>query len=302
MSLNDFSRTNAVENDALFILPEARSVLSPKHQVEPKKVRVRRLKVTQLPAAMRNMGWITSARMMERWLSTPAYKMPEDVKEKKLDLEQLPWQQIDDSIITMRWAGQFQRCREAVDLARTRSFHTTAGLARLRTLLRADGWDGMQPHSFGYYGMSARQMNKQCQINVAELGGVIDTLDDMYGALGLANLKVGVVGAALNEEGRQRFRVDYLGFYILDTYDFNGPQYLGTWTDKRVLTKGETMAAGTYVGRRIYKARDDSPIGIITNGDFQNYRATTGQGGDFHVISDIQWERANVMIDLEPHA
>lgn len=300
MSLNDFSRTNAVEANALFILQGAQSVLSPKQETKPKKVRVRRLEVTQLPGAMRSMGWVTAARLMERWFSTPAFAMGADQKASP-DLTDLPWQQIDDTIVTMRWASQFERCRVAVDLARSRSFHTANGVIRLRELLDASGWDGKHPHSLGFYGMSSRLMDKTCQINVADLGERTDTLDEMYGALGRANLKVGLVGTALNEGGRQRFKVDYLGFYILDTYDFNGLQYLGTWTDKRVLTKAETLAAGTYAARRIYEARDDSPLGLITNGDFRDYRTKTGRGGDFFVVSDIQWERVSAVVDLSPY-
>ena len=297
MSLNDFSKTNAVESDALFVLPDARSVLSLLQKTEPKQVRARHLEITQLPRAMRNMGWVTAARLMERWFGTPALTMAASRKVAP-KLGNLPWQEIDDSIVTMRWASQFQRCRAAVDLARSRSFHTENGVVRLRELLRSSGWDGKQPHSLGFYGMSAKAMNDTCQINVAPMGEKTDTLDEMYGALGIANLKVGIVGVALNENGRRYFRVDYLGFFILDTYDFNGPQYLGTWTDKRVLTKAETIAAGTYAARRIYEARDDSPLGLVTNGDFREYRARTGRGGDFFVVSDIQWERIGEAVEL----
>ncbi|UTA52742.1 DUF6402 family protein [Lysobacter soli] len=253
--------------------------------------------MTELPSAMRHMGWITSARMMERWFASPAYVMPAD-RSKRPSIQQASQQQIDESIISMRWASQFQRCRDAIDLARAQSFHTPAGMRRLRELLLADGWNGKGLHSFGHYGMSAKQMEKKCQVNFVELGGVTDTLDDMYGALGEATLKVGIVGTGSSDGGQHRFHVDYLGFYLVDTYDFNGHQYLGTWTDKRVLTKGETLGAGTYIGRRIYKARDDSPIAFITNGDFRDYRATSGRGGDFLVISDIKWERSGVTIDL----
>ncbi|MET3930721.1 hypothetical protein ABIE51_002608 [Lysobacter sp. OAE881] len=300
MSLNDFSLTNAVESDALFVLKDAQSVLSPRQKTEPKKVRARRLEITQLPGAMRHMGWITAARLMERWFNTPAFAMSAEQKAAR-NLADLPWQQVDETIVTMRWASQFERCRAAVDLARSRSFHTQKGMTRLRDLVYASGWDGTRPHSLGFYGMSSRLMDKTCQINVADLGERTDTLDEIYGALGLANLKVGVVGTALNERGKRLFKVDYLGFYILDTYDFNGPQYLGTWTDKRVLTKAETIAAGTYAARRIYEARDDSPLGLITNGDFRDYRAKTGRGGDFFVVSDIQWERINAVVDLDQY-
>ena len=300
MSLNDFSLTNAVASDALFILPDARSVLSPRQQTEPKNVRVQNLRITQLPSAMRNMGWSTAARLMERWFATPAFTMRAKGKGYP-NLVDLPWQQIDDSIVTMRWASQFERCRVAVDLARSRSFHSRNGLERLNKLLRSSGWNDKQPHQLGFYGMSARRMHDVCQINTAPLGERTDTLDDMYGALGIANLEVGIVGTAFNQNGHRLFKVDYLGFHVLDTYDFNGAQYLGTWTSKRVLTKTETVAAGTYAARRIYEARDDSPLSIITNGDFREYRDRTEKGGDFYVISDIQWERVGVIVDLGAH-
>ncbi len=140
MSLNDFSNTNALESNALFVLPEARSVLSPTNKTEPKQVPTERLEITRLPKAMRNMGWITAARMMERWFSTPAWTMPDHVKAPDFDERPLDSLHHDDTIITMRWACRFQRVQEALSEVGQTAFYTENGLKELKN--RLSGWDG----------------------------------------------------------------------------------------------------------------------------------------------------------------
>lgn len=76
--------------------------------------------------------------------------------------------------------------------------------------------------------MSAREMDGISQVNAVPFGKASDSLDDMYGALGSATLKVEVVGEAFHEKSfftrksRHLFRVQYIGLYIRDHYDFNG--------------------------------------------------------------------------------
>ncbi|MDR0183969.1 DUF6402 family protein [Lysobacter arvi] len=299
MSLNDFSNTNALESNALFVLPEARSVMSPVSKREPKRVPTQRLEITQIPRAMRNMGWVTSARLIERWFSTPAWSMPGGVKSGDFDKRNLPFSHFDDTIITMKWAMRFPRFQEALAKVGRTSFHTPNGLEQLRS--RLGGWRGTEPVQLGYYGMPTRSFDASCWVNSTVLGSKIDTLDDMYGALGIANVKVGVVGTAVVENKRKMFHVAHVGFYVLDYYDFVDWQYLGTWTKDRVLTKAEALFAETYTGRRIVNYKDGA-FAKVFNQDFREYRDRTGRGGDFVVYSDVLWQQSNAVIDLGPVA
>lgn len=80
-------------------------------------------------------------------------------------------------------------------------------------------------------------------------------------------------------------------------YDFNGLQYLGTWTERRVLTKVETAFSMTPQGRVILRLKD-GPFALVTNADFREYRSDAEKGGDFVLYSDIFWKKAHQIIDL----
>ncbi|WP_221033476.1 DUF6402 family protein, partial [Pseudomonas amygdali] len=88
-----------------------------------------------------------------------------------------------------------------------------------------------------------------------------------------------------------------LGFYIRDHYDFSGLQYLGTWTEDRVLTKAETAIALTPQGNLVIRLKD-GPFAAVTNSHFRNYRGDTGQGGDFFIYSNILWKKSDQIIKL----
>lgn len=299
MSLNDFSNTNALESNVLFVLPEARSVMSPVSKTEPKRVAAQRLEITRIPQAMRNMGWVTSARLMERWFSTPAWDMPAQVKSSDYDKRNLDSSRLDDTIVTMAWAMNFERFQKALSAVNRTSFFTPNGLKELKARLHE--WNGRDPYQLGYYGMPVRSFDALCRVNYAAFGDELDTLDDMYGALGFANAKIGVTGTAAVVDGRRRFYVEHIGTYILDYYDFVGWQYLGTWTRDRVLTKAETVFAETYTGRRVVSYKD-GPFAKVFNEDFRKFRARTGRGSDFVVLSDILWQRSQVVVDLDAPA
>ncbi|MCY1432101.1 hypothetical protein D9M71_480880 [compost metagenome] len=214
----------------------------------------------------------------------------------------LPRAHCDEGIVKMDWAMKFQRCREAVEEAESR-LTTVNGIERLKDLLKKAGWMGEHSFELGFYNMSALQMDAFSQVNFSEFGGTLDVLDDMYGALGFATLKIGVVGKVFSKENpdtkklRYFFRVEHLGFYIRDYYDFTGPQYLGTWTEDRVLTKTETVFSMTAHGQVILRLKD-GPFAAVTNSDFREYRDKNGKGGDFIIYSDVLWRKQDQIIDL----
>ena len=304
MSLNDFEQTNALERDTYFVLPGGESQTYAPRNTPPKKVVLEPLALSRLPGAMRSMGWHTSAALMQRWFDSPAWEMPEDWKatNKQPDPMSLTKVQCDESIVKMDWALKFPACQEALKIAKHR-LTTPKAMVLLHKRLRAAGWVGESGFELGFYNMSALQMDGISQLNIAEFGNTLDTLDDMYGALGKATLKVGVVGKAfaspdsLTGQHRYLFRIEHLGFYIRDNYDFNGPQYLGSWTTDRVLTKSETILTTTPYGLVAVLA-SRGPFATVWNGDFRAYRDKTGMGGDFVIYSDILWIKHDLVIDI----
>ena len=304
MSLNCFLSTNAVGPEALSKMPKATSMTHNDPFRPAKKVFFQHLALTRLPAAMRSMGWGTAAALMQRWFDSPAWAMPQEWKEQKTQPDPLRLKpgQCDQSIVKMEWAMKFERCRKAADEAEA-LLSTPNGIMRLKNLLAKAGWTGKGSKGLGLHTMSAMQMDAVSQINFVKFGTAWNTLDDMYGALGNAILKVGVVGEAFTEinpetqQVRHLFQVERVGFYIRDHYDFNGLQYLGTWTEDRVLTKAETAFTFSLHGQLVLRLKD-GPFVAVTNSDFRAHRDKEGKGGDFIIYSDVLWKKSGQIIDL----
>lgn len=304
MSLNDFQRTNALGPDTYFALPQGASHTYAPTDTPAKEVIIQSLALSRIPGAMRNMGWSTAAALMQRWFDSPAWEMPEEWKEPKTqpDPLSLPAIKCDESIVKMEWAMQFERCREAVDEAEA-IVSSAKAVERLRKLLTRAGWDENSSFELGSNLLSSRQIDVLSQVNFRIFGSTWDSLDDMYGALGSATLKVGVTGRAFSKKNfitqqiELYFQIENLGFYIRDHYDFSGLQYLGTWTEDRVLTKAETAIALTPQGNLVIRLKD-GPFAAVKNSHFRNYRGNTGQGGDFFIYSDILWKKSDQIIKL----
>ncbi|KPW93930.1 MULTISPECIES: DUF6402 family protein [Pseudomonas syringae group] len=304
MSLNDFQRTDALGPDTYFALPQGASHTYAPTDTPAKEVIIQSLALSRIPGAMRNMGWNTAAALMQRWFDSTAWEMPEEWKEQETqpDPMSLSPAQCDESIVKMEWAMQFERCRQAVEEAEL-LLTTVNAIARLNKLLENAGWRGTGVFQLGSTTMTALQMDSLSQVNFIRFGSAWNTLDDMYGALGLATLKIGVTGKAFSkidtstQNAHNYFHIDQIGFYIRDHYDFNGPQYLGTWTEDRALTKTETVIAMTPQGKLIIRMKD-GPFAAITNSHFREYRSTVSNGGDFFIYSDILWKKLDQTIDL----
>ncbi|MFJ4375449.1 DUF6402 family protein [Pseudomonas japonica] len=303
MSLNDFAQADALGPDTLYLLDATLDTAPGKHH-PPKKVMVNRLALTRLPSAMRKMGWDTAAALMQRWFDSPAWTMPADWKSQRTQPNSmnLSAEHCDERIVKMDWAMKFASCRNAVEVAAGR-IATVNAVDLLKRRIKTAGWVPGTPFELGFYNMSAIQMDSISQVNIADLGDELDTLDDMYGALGRATVKVGVVGTIYSEfdsavnDINHYCKISHLGFYIRDNYDFNGPQYLGTWTQNRVLSKSETILSLTPSGQSIIHLGQE-PFAAVSNPDFRNYRSKTGKGGDFVIYSDILWRRHERIIEL----
>lgn len=305
MSLKDFQPTTALGPDALFLLENATFETKPGGHHQPTQIVINALPLTRLPVAMRKMGWHTSAALMQRWFDSPGWQMPGAWKTDgghpaPLELSNA---QCDESLVKMSWALGFERCQTAVKEAES-LLTTPNAIKRLRNLLEEIGWTKNNIVSLGSTRFSAREIDASSQVNFVTLGTTLDPLDDMYGALGVATLKIGVVGQTFAKEdaetrrSRNYFRVEYVGLYIRDNYDFNGLQFLGIWTEDRVLKKNEMVRTVLPSGQSIYKWATDE-FALVQNKDFREYRDKTRMGGDYVLYSDVLWKRLDKIIDLD---
>lgn len=265
------------------------SVTSPKSQAAGKKVFVDVLHLDDIPGAMDKMGWKMSARMMRWWFDTkPAYRMPLDVRGGKIPA---PPSQYEDQIIKMNWVLNYPRCVEPFERI-VMNWHTPAALKQLRNRLIGAGWTPGSNVTLGAVTMTARELDRLSQVNFTDFGATLDTLDDMYGALGKASFKIAVVGRSKSSPtAGDVFEIDKLGIYVRDTYDFNDdggvPEPLGIWNKERCLSKAETAA---YLGMvPVQIARTFQGFVPVFNSDFRRWQQAHNSGGDFVVFSDVKW-------------
>ena len=264
------------------------------HQEEVAAIRE---SIEMIPRAMRHMGWRVSAEMMERWLRSPAWVLPRAWKtESAPDPLTLSSAHLDQGIVRMSWAMANPRIRTAMTLLRAKMINPAARALVAERLTKAS-WGRDNKARFGSPGDTAVQLDKTCQSNRVSFGEMFDTMDDLYGGIGKATLKVALIGDASRDTrtGRIALQTTHAGFYIRDTYDFSGAQYLGTWTKTGVRNKSQTLADALTDGLSFRWAK---PSGHRTNQDFETYRRVTGFGGDFVLYSDVYWERFDRLLEL----
>jgi hypothetical protein len=276
---------------------------TPKEDKEPRKVYVDVVQVKDIPGAMDNMGWKVAARMMRQWFANPLHVMPSDIRSgKNVDYAKLPASQVNDSILTMQWFLGFERGRAAVEEA-LRTWKTPKAIKRLKDLLKKHGWQpGMKDFLLGYGLTTAIDLETHCQVNYHEIGDYRDRMDDLFGAVFKATVKIAVVGHAMHNpiDERDFFVVERYGLYLRDTYDFNAEWYedipfsLGVWSKERCLSKKEIpLYLTSWVPHEGGWVNDTGEVFRkfvgVNNADFRRYQNVNKTGGDFFAFSDVLW-------------
>lgn len=260
--------------------------------------------LTSIPDAMRHMmRWPVAASLMERWFKAPAYTLS---KAQKTGDAYTPPMYVDESSISMRWAIRFARVQLACTVLE-REWNSPNGLQRLRDLIhKQETLEGIQrayaggafdkpQWRFGDLSQKGSVLDKTCQVNVREVGQYIgDPLDEFYGAMGRAILKLAVSGeVSYTPQGKYQILIDQLGFYLRDSYDFNDD---GAWISQPLGYWGPLGVSMTP------QVRWDIPIDpysisdsqydvhkkyAVQNDDFADYRKKYQKGGDFLIYSDV---------------
>ena len=292
--------------DTYFLMEQART--RPDLANSSSSFQITPMNVSDLPKAMRKIGWKKSAMMMERWLRLPAWECPDSWKEGPGLPQELfiPDQHLDDEIITMSWLRNYPAAVSAIDGLIAKCCSPAAMGVTAKRLKRL-GWSGFGSYIFGRKNiigrpnMSARELEQYYQNNFVTVGGnalnhvFSDTLDDIYGSLGTYNLKCAVLGRAYEyDAGKRYLEAQWVGVYVKDFYDFNNnngyDQVLGLWSDNGIVNrKSATMAV--IQDMNIYTGKTPHKVSLFHNSDFLKYRAKSNKGGDFVVFSDVYWQR-----------
>ncbi|WP_414478454.1 DUF6402 family protein [Proteus mirabilis] len=83
-------------------------------------------------------------------------------------------------------------------------------------------------------------------------------MNDYYGALGKATIKIAVKGYITKVNSRDAFITEMLGIYIKDSYDFsaeNDP--LGVWSKNGIMNKTQTLLYMGFYNQNMWKELAD---------------------------------------------
>jgi hypothetical protein len=269
------------------------------------------LYLNQLPGAMDKMGWTVGAKMMRKWFSNPAWRMDRDERggyfkgsASPIIYSSLPVSQIDETIIKMSWVLKYPQAQSAYQFLRS-NWNSHDGRIQLVRRLKRYGWQpGMTHFQLGSINDKASVIDNLSQVNRKPFGEYSDTLDDFYSAIFRATMKVALVGYTEFDDSLKKdfFVVQYEGYYIRDTYDFNSGWWedaaigLGIWSRDRVLDKAETLEYMTLISKIAFLPEYVRALikyaGFVhvKNSDFYRWMDKHGEGGDFYVFSDVLWE------------
>lgn len=240
--------------------------------------------VTDIPDIMKAKGWLKGRALMEGWFRRPGNNDPKRGR-------------ADTGTITMKWVLGYRRASLTFHKAvRERVWVNAAARRQILKLLYRKGHlttSHMRDEPFGNLAQSATALDPdyvQYRLVGGDgyyyddyLGGYYghtgnyyygyDVMDDMTAALGRFAFRIAVEGIISPEISSQRtITVQRAGFFVRDSYDFNGDQHLGFWDKDDNSVSALNFLSGTQ----------------ITNEDFRDYRKRTGRGGDYFVYSDVK--------------
>lgn len=286
------------------MLDVAVSRTSPVAKTEGFKVFVKPLHLDEIPGAMDKMGWKIAAKLMRHWFSIkPAYVMPKAVRDGQVSPTRLPATVINNSIVKISWVRSFpSESMHNAWLDLSLNWNNFKGIGQLVNKLKMAGWiPGTQGRfQFGNKNLSVAELDANHAVNFRGFGTLLDTVNDLYGAVGTAVFKAAVVGHVIHVDKRDIFVVEGLAFYVRDTYDFNdnpgiNPP-LGIWNRDRVLSKVESINYTTNPA--FYAAEKFRGFVSVGNEDFRRWQKVQNSGGDFIVYSDVEWIKCTATIAL----
>ncbi|MDA8448546.1 DUF6402 family protein [Acidovorax sp. NCPPB 3859] len=270
--------------------------------------KVRRFRLDDILGVMRSrLGWPVAAALMERWFRGAAFEitLPIKLSAPSQRLHQLPASQLDENTVTMRWALGFARVQAAMSKLQAQ-WNSTAGIVELQRKVTRQALGQTSPWRFGNLNQSAKILDHTCQVNRLKVGRFGDPMDDFYGAMGEATLKVAVSCMVTPKgTGKTAIAIDELAFYLRDSYDFNDDAFLsqplGFWDHHGVSLSPRSALDVSVTEQWIYtdSSEEDSQRYLVQNKHFRQWRSLYGRGGDFMIVSDVHRIRLPFPIELE---
>jgi hypothetical protein len=172
------------------------------------------------------------------------------------------------------WALTFPRARSVYDQMFTDRLWTTADAqSKLVAVLRRKGLLVAASSTFGNFAAGPVATNDDT-IAARQVSYGVGDLDDMTAALGRYWFQMTSAGSTTAAPGRAGWSITIreIGIHIVDSYDFDGDQFLGYWDD----SDNSVSMTNPLSGDAVY------------NSSYREWRAANKRGGDFLVFSDIK--------------
>ncbi len=271
--------------------------------------KVQRFRLDDIPNVMRSrLGWSVASALMDRWFKGPAYVISDAVKSGRAPhkLTQLNPAQLDEHTVKMAWALSHARVKAAMTKLQAQ-WASPAGIAQLQRRVSEQGLGrSTQCWQFGNLASSAKLLDTTSQVNFEGIGHFSDPMDDFYGAMGEATLKVAVSGIVTPKSpGKAAIVIDELGFYLRDSYDFNDDSFLsqplGFWSFSGVERSPQLALDVPTTTQWVHgnPAELRSQNYLVQNKHFRQWRKEQGYGGDFMILSDVHRVRLANPVRLE---
>ena len=220
--------------------------------------------VTDIPPIMDANGWTQGATLMRKWLSCPTGTYNPD----------------DTTTITMDWVLGFKRAKTVYDKIFTdKIYMNEAAIRIIKNNLIRDSFrviiesrimgDRDAKLKFLDLSLPVPDLHKY-HVNNRSVGDNADPLDGLKAALGRFSFYV-AIGGNLSCKNGLVLNIKEVGVYLMDSYDFDGFQFLGSWNKKT-----------NHVGNWSVFGAD------VYNSDFRSYSSKTGMGRNFNVYSDLK--------------
>lgn len=270
--------------------------------------KVRRFRLDDIPGVMRSrLGWPVAAALMERWFRGTGFAISLPIKrsERPNQLHQLPASQLEENAVPMQWALGFARVGAAVSQLQAQ-WKSPAGIVELQRKVTRQTLGQTRPWHFGDLNQPAKILDDTCQVNFLKVGRFSDPMDDFYGAMGEATLKIAVSGLVTPKgPGKVAIAINELAFYLRDAYDFNDDSFLsqplGFWGPGGVESTPRSALDIPLDEQWIYANADEAARQsyLVQNKHFRQWRALHGRGGDFMIVSDVHRVRLPFPVMLE---
>lgn len=271
----------------------------------------------QIPAAMDKMGWVVAAQLMRHWFSGKPAK-PFTDKTKNLYVTgpaiNIPPEHVNDSIVKMQWAMKFEPVQNAIKylkkewrsyrglkLLKERLIKNKGKLEKLNDVKMLDTYLYVNKTTigkadydpFGSYSFSGISGASGSGYSYYSYYGSGMAINDFMGAIGLSTLKIVLCGYQTVRGGRNVFITEKIGFYIKDTYDFLGRQFLGVWNKNEMLGAAKAKEYLNLFESKSWKRIYDLAMqnyAMVWNSDFRKWQQVKNTGIDFVVFSDVYWD------------